>query len=80
VRLRRSLALLMGLALVLMVQGIGQSATKDRQSGRNGLRNAESALPDGFVPAAVRARQLGRYFVELMADSVADVLLHRGAR
>jgi subtilisin family serine protease len=80
VRLRRSLALIVGLVLVLMVQGIGQSATKDRHSGRSELRNTESALPDGFVPAAIRARQLGRYFVELKADSVADVLLHRGPR
>jgi minor extracellular serine protease Vpr len=80
VRLRRSLALVTGLALVLAVQGIGQSATKDRNSGRTALRNSESALPDGFVPAAIRARQLGRYFVELKADSVSDVLLHRGPR
>jgi subtilisin family serine protease len=79
VRLRRSLALIIGLVLVLMVQGIGQSATKDRHGGRSALRDTESTLPDGFVPAAIRARQLGRYFVELKADSVADVLLHRGA-
>jgi subtilisin family serine protease len=79
-RLRRSLALILGLVLVLMVQGIGRSATKDRNSGRGALRNTEGALPDGFVPAAIRARQLGRYFVELKADSVADVVLHRGAR
>jgi subtilisin family serine protease len=79
VRLRRSLALVMGLVLALMVQGIGRSATADRQGGRDALRRSESKLPEGFVPAAVRARQLGRYFVELEADSVADVLLRRGA-
>lgn len=78
-RLRRSFALVTGLSLVLMMQGIGQSATEDRHGGRSALRDTESTLPDGFVPAAVRARQIGRYFVEMKADSVADVLLRRGA-
>jgi minor extracellular serine protease Vpr len=75
VRLRRSLALVMGLVLALFVQGIGQSATKGRHGGRSGLRDTESTLPDGFVPAAVRGGQLGRYFVEMNADSVADVII-----
>jgi subtilisin family serine protease len=63
-----------------MVQGIGQSATKERQGGRAALRRTESTLPDGFRPAAIRARQLGRYFVEMKAPAVADALLRRGAR
>jgi minor extracellular serine protease Vpr len=72
VRLRRSLALVMGLVLVLTIQGVGQSAP---QGKRPTLRNAEAGLPDGFVPAAVRARQLGRYFVEMKAPSAATVAL-----
>jgi subtilisin family serine protease len=78
VRLRRSLALVTGLILALMVQGIGQSAPNDRLGARK-ARVAESTLPDGFVPAAIRARQLGRYFVEMKADSVAQVLTRAGA-
>ena len=73
-RFRRSLALVMGLVLALMVHGIGQSATRDRHGGRGALRHTESTLPDDFVPAAIRARQLGRYFVEMKSDSVADVI------
>ena len=71
---RRSLAVVAGLALVLAMQGIGQSAVKVRQGDSRTVRVAETTLPDGFVPAAVRARQLGRYFVEMETDSVADVV------
>jgi subtilisin family serine protease len=71
VRLRRSLALVMGLFLVLTIQGVGQSAP---QGKRPILRSEKAGLPDGFLPAAVRARALGRYFVEMNADSVADVI------
>jgi minor extracellular serine protease Vpr len=39
----------------------------------------ESTLPEGFLPAAIRARQLGRYFVQMKAPAVADALLRRGA-
>ena len=38
-----------------------------------------SALPDNFLPAAVRARQLNRYFVQMKAPAVADAVLKSGA-
>ncbi|MGH2679826.1 MAG: S8 family serine peptidase, partial [Actinomycetota bacterium] len=60
-----------GLVLVLAVQGVGRSTP---QGKRPALRTTEGDLPDGFVPAAIRSRQLGRYFVELKADSVAEVV------
>ena len=71
-RLRRSLALVMGLFLVLTIQGVGQSAP---QGKRPTLRSERAGLPDGFLPAAVRARQLGRYFVEMKVPSAATVAL-----
>jgi len=77
-RLRRSLALIMGLVLVLMVQGIGRSAPQDRQTPRSAVRHTKGALPKGFVPAMIRARQLGRYFVEMKAPAVADAVLNVG--
>ena len=77
---RRSFVLVLGLVLALTVQGIGQSVTDAGHRGRSALRDTERTLPDGFAPAVVRAKQLGRYFVEMKADSVADVLLRRGAR
>ena len=75
-RLRRSLALVMGLFLVLTMQGVGQSAP---QGKRPTLRSEKAGLPDGFLPAAVRARQLGRYFVEMRAPAVADAVLRSSA-
>lgn len=77
-RPRRSLVVVVGLVLTLAIQGIGQSAVRDRQEGRDRLRNAEGDVPDGFVPAVLRARQLGRYFVEMKADSVADAIRRHG--
>ena len=75
-RLRRSFALVTGLSLVLMMQGgIGRSAP---QASDRSQRVAETTLPDGFLPAMVRARQLGRYFVEMKAPAVADAVLSRG--
>ncbi len=74
-RLRRSLALVTGLSLVLMIQGIGQSAPQGPQAKDRSRRVAETTLPDGFQPAMVRARQLGRYFVEMKAAAVADAVL-----
>jgi minor extracellular serine protease Vpr len=75
VRLRRSLALVTGISLVLMIQGgIGRSAPKAPGASDRSQRVAEMTLPDGFLPAAIRARQLGRYFVEMETDSVADVV------
>jgi minor extracellular serine protease Vpr len=75
VRLRHSFALVTGLSLVLMMQGgVGRSAPQAPGAGNRSQRVAEMTLPDGFLPAAVRARQLGRYFVEMETDSVADVV------
>jgi minor extracellular serine protease Vpr len=78
VRLRRSLALVVGLVLVVAVQGIGQSAPKDQDASHR-TRLARAGLPEGFVPAVVRARQLGRYFVEMRAPAVADAVLGSSA-
>jgi len=75
VRLRRSFALVTGRSLVLMMQGgVGRSAPQAPGASDRSQRVAETTLPDGFLPAAIRARQLGRYFVELETDSVADVV------
>jgi subtilisin family serine protease len=80
VRLRRSLALVTGLSLVLMIQGgVGQSAPQAPGGDDRSQRVAETTLPDGFLPAMIRARQLGRYFVEMKAPAAADALLRRGA-
>jgi len=79
VRLRRSFALVTGLSLVLMMQGgIGRSAPQAPGASDRSQRVAETTLPDGFLPAMVRARQLGRYFVEMKAPAVADAVLGRG--
>ena len=78
-RLRRSLAVVLGLLLALMVQGVGQSAVKERRSGRSSVRGSERALPDGYLPAVARAQKLGRYFVEMKAPSVSDTM-RRGGR
>jgi minor extracellular serine protease Vpr len=79
VRLRRSFALVTGLSLVLMMQGgVGRSAPQAPGASDRSQRVAEMTLPDGFLPAAVRARQLGRYFVEMKTDSVADVVRRAG--
>lgn len=78
-RLRRSFALVAGLSLILMMQGgIGRSAPQGPGASDRAQRVAETTLPDGFLPAMVRARQLGRYFVELKAPAVADAVLSRG--
>ena len=78
-RLRRSFALVTGLSLVLMMQGgIGRSAPQAPGASDRSQRVAETTLPDGFVPAAIRAKQLGRYFVEMKAPAVADAVLSRG--
>ncbi|MGH2683310.1 MAG: S8 family serine peptidase [Actinomycetota bacterium] len=73
---RRSLALVLGLALVVSLQGIGQAVPDGLRSGRRNLRALETTLPKGYVPAVMRARQAGRYFVVMKTPSVAD----RGAR
>jgi subtilisin family serine protease len=72
VRHRRSLALVTGLALVITIPGMGRSAPEE---GRLALRNTEAHLPDEFVPAVLRSRQLGRYFVVMKAPSASDALL-----
>jgi minor extracellular serine protease Vpr len=76
VRIRRVLVPALVLTLVLAVQGVGRSAPE--RIGR-AIRRSEAALPDGFEPAVLRARQLGRYFVEMKAPSVSDAVLRRGA-
>ena len=76
-RLRRSLAVVLGLVLALIVQGVGQSAVKESARTDGRLLRQESSLPDGFLPAVARAHQLGRYFVEMKAGSVSDAV--RGA-
>lgn len=78
-RLRRSLALVLGLVLALMVQGIGQSATREDARDHRALRASEASLPDGFLPAAVRSRQLGRYFVEMKAPAASSVVVTGGS-
>ncbi len=77
-RLRRSLALAVGLVLVLAVQSTGQSAPQQRDVAHR-ARIASAGLPENFVPATVRARQLGRYFVQMKAPAVADAVLKSGA-
>lgn len=75
--MRRSLILAVGLSLALMVQGIAWSASQQSSLSsevRRSLRSERSGLPDGFVPAAVRARKLGRYFVEMKAPSAAETI------
>ncbi|HET6776534.1 MAG TPA: S8 family serine peptidase, partial [Actinomycetota bacterium] len=62
----------MGLALVLSVQGVGQTVPTEVRSGRRSLRGLETTLPKGFVPAALRAPRAGRYFVVMRSPSVAD--------
>jgi subtilisin family serine protease len=78
VRLRRSLALAVGLVLVLAVQGSGQSAPQQHDAAHR-ARLANAGLPENFVPATIRARQLGRYFVQMKAPAVADAVLKSGA-
>jgi subtilisin family serine protease len=78
--MRRSVIVAVVLALALFVQGAAWSASGSSLSsleGHRDLQQERSALPDGFLPAAVRARQLGRYFVELKAPSAAEALLGR---
>jgi subtilisin family serine protease len=67
------------LVLALMVQGIGQSATRQDARNQRALRAGESSLPDGFLPAAVRSRQLGRYFVEMKAPAASSVVVAGGS-
>ena len=57
-----------------MMQGIGQSAVREDARIKRSNRVSESDLPDGFVPAAVRARQLNRYFVEMKAAAASDAI------
>lgn len=76
---RRSLALVLGLALVMSLQGVGQTVPKEARSHRKSLRGMETTLPKGFAPAILKARQLGRYFVVLKGPSVADRAARGGA-
>jgi minor extracellular serine protease Vpr len=75
--MRRSLIVAVGLSLALFVQGAAWSSTQSPQGERHTLRNEGGSRLDGFVPAALRARQLSRYFVEMKAPSAAEALLRR---
>ncbi|MFN2488925.1 MAG: S8 family serine peptidase [Actinomycetota bacterium] len=68
-RHRVAVALALSLALILAAPGLSGATPRDdpRLSSRR-----ENILPEGFVPAAVRARQPARYAVVLEAPSVAD--------
>ncbi len=48
------------------------------QAGRASLRTTETALPAGYMPAAIRQQQLGRYFVVMKAPAVADRIRAEG--
>jgi subtilisin family serine protease len=77
---RRSVIVAVGLSLALFVQGAAWSASQSSLSSvkeRRALQGERFSLPDGFLPAAVRARQLGRYFVEMKVPSAAQVALGR---
>ncbi|HET9671890.1 MAG TPA: S8 family serine peptidase, partial [Actinomycetota bacterium] len=76
--MRRSLIVAIGLSLALAVQGVAWSASQSPQTLRRDRHDAaeDGGAPfDGYVPAVVRARQLGRYFVEMKAPSAAEVAL-----
>jgi minor extracellular serine protease Vpr len=75
---RRSLALVLGLALVMSLQGVGQTVPKRDLSQQRNRRVSEISLPEGFVPAVLRAQRLGRYFVVMRAPSVADRVARSG--
>ena len=62
-----------------MVQGVGNTAVKERQDTRLSHRREGGSVPDDFLPAVVRARQLGRYFVEMKAPSVSDSIRRGGS-
>jgi minor extracellular serine protease Vpr len=75
---RRSLALVLGLALVMSLQGVGQTVPKRDLSQQRNRRVSEISLPEGFVPAVLQAQRLGRYFVVMRAPSVADRVARSG--
>jgi len=75
---RRTLGLVLALALVLSLQGVGQTDPKEVRSGRRTLRASETTLPKGYLPAALRARRAGRYFVVMKAPSVSDRTVRAG--
>jgi subtilisin family serine protease len=74
--MRRSLIVAVGLSLALFVQGAAWSSTQSPDVLHT-LRKERGTLPDDFVPAAIRSRQLGRYFVEMKTPSAAEALLRR---
>ena len=77
--MRRSLVVAVGLSLALSLQGAAWSSTRTPDGTRHALRREVGARLDGYVPAVIRARQLGRYFVEMKSPSAADVLRRSGA-
>ena len=77
--MRRSLIVAVGLSLALFVQGAAMSGPQTVDGQRRFIRDDRASNLDGYVPALIRARQLGRYFVEMKAPAAADVLLRRGS-
>ena len=77
--MRRSLITAAALSVVvsLAVQGAAWSASQTARSHRQSLRSETRGLADGYVPAAVRASELGRYFVEMKAPSASETVLGR---
>jgi subtilisin family serine protease len=78
--MRRSLIVAVGVSLALFVQGAAWSSTQSPQLGRQIRRGEAGSRLDGYVPAVIRARQLGRYFVEMKTPSAADAVLRRTGR
>ena len=68
---------LLGVALgvTLAVSGSGLSVAAPPDADPRLRRRAENLIPDGFVPASVRARRPSRYFVLLRGPSVAERVL-----
>ena len=70
---RRSLIALSALIALLTAATVAVAGTKsaDQAARQNAVDRPHSGLPDNFVPAALRAKQLGRYFVVMDGPSVA---------
>lgn len=75
--MRRSLIVAVGLSLALFVQGAAWSGPQTVDGQRRFIRDERASNLDGYVPALIRARQLGRYFVEMKAPAASDMLLRR---
>jgi subtilisin family serine protease len=76
-QMRRSLIVAVGVSLALFVPGAAWSGPQSIDTEQRLLRDDRTSGLDGYVPAAVRARQLGRYFVEMKEPAAAEALLRR---